>query len=116
MLDVTEAGAVKAANTCIKIGAWVVPFCYRIEYGRLIGHDPQAAEEHEEAVDMVKGIGIMAQWARSGKFSLGIEDVQYIAKRVGPELQDVGVGYEDAFSPHDTKLFDHVVPLHDNET
>lgn len=112
ILDVTETGVVKAADGCMKLGAWVVPFCYKRECARIIKEDQDAATEHEAEVEIVAGIGQLALRARCGKAPLGLEVVQNIARLAGPALQSAD--YEDAaFNPLEIKWLEHVAPLHD---
>ena len=111
LLDVTETGAFKAADTCLKLGAWVVPFCYRRECARIIRQEHDELEARIEEEGIVKSIGTMALRAHCGKLPIDMEEVQNIARIVGPSLERAT--YQDVFNPHESTLLEHVAPLHD---
>jgi hypothetical protein len=111
VLDVTETGVVKAAETAMSIGAWAIPFCYRMDCHRRIGEAQKILDDPELNSRIVRGIGDLAMLAHCGEIPVETEVIQNIAKAVGPRLH--GKGYKDEFDPHSASLLEYVAPLHE---
>ncbi|MEO6513139.1 MAG: hypothetical protein ABIR37_00485 [Candidatus Saccharimonadales bacterium] len=111
MLDLTEAGVVRAAETAVSLGSWVVPFCYRRECARLVENDYTEPKVRRKDEGIVRTIGDMAMIVCRRDIPVETEVIQGIAGAAGPKLH--GVGYQDVFAPHEVALLEKLAPLHD---
>jgi hypothetical protein len=114
VLDVTEAQVVRAAETAMSIGAWAIPFCYRMDCHRLINSQRHKPNVRLEEKTMVGGIGTMAIMAHRGDIPVKIEVIQAIAEAVGPTLHDDS-GYNVAIDPHTAQVCEKLAPLHNQD-
>lgn len=110
MLDVTEAGVVRAAGTGMKIGAWLIPYCYNRECARLAKGSSTEAEIREQEEGIVRGVGEWIISVHRASKGIGQAEVEKVVETIGSTLESVD--YADVFDPHRAALLRRIAPLH----